>query len=417
MPGTDIPSIIAPRWSASLLTPVGRGAVATIRVVGDLNQSNRIEPKSADRTGAASSFQANETSFDTLFQSVSGLSLSQLPTNKIAFGRWGITDTEELVVCRTAPDTLEIHCHGGDAAVQRVLNDLECAGCDLVDWRVQVAAQGDILDAESLDVLSRTSTLRTTAIVMEQSNGVLRRAFQQLNESLTAGNETRLRSQLNELLRWANFGLHLSTPWNVVLTGRPNVGKSSLINSLLGYQRAIVFDQPGTTRDVVTGNTAFEGWPVVLADTAGMRRDAPQLEAAGIALASEHLQKSDRQLVLIDVSQPPSIEDEELLSRWPDALVVAHKYDLTDRWRRQLPDQALKVSSVSGEGLIDLQKALVNRLVPHVPEPGTPIPLTRRQVDLLLTARDATTTAIRQQAIHRLLWDSVQMEGTRSEFG
>ena len=78
-------------------------------------------------------------------------------------------------------------------------------------------------------------------------------------------------ARIREWLAWEDFGLHLTRPWNVVLAGRPNVGKSSLINALLGYTRSIVFDQPGTTRDVVTAATAIDGWPIELSDTAGLR--------------------------------------------------------------------------------------------------------------------------------------------------
>ncbi len=91
-------------------------------------------------------------------------------------------------------------------------------------------------------------------------------------------------AHLDAVLRWTDLGTHLATPWRVVLAGAPNVGKSSLINALLGYGRAIVFDQPGTTRDVVTADAAIEGWPITLADTAGLHDASDATESAGIAL-------------------------------------------------------------------------------------------------------------------------------------
>ena len=366
------------------LTAGGRGAVATIRVVGELNSS----PTAPD-----------STSIDPLFSAANGIPLSQQPLQKIAFGQWGTVPREDLTVCRLSKDVLEIHCHGGDSAVERVLSDLEKANCRLLDWQTQLTLETDILEAECQQVLSRTTTWRTTQIALEQANGLLRTTFAHL---LTLEDESALFRSLDDLIDWSDFGLHLSVPWSVVLTGRPNVGKSSLINALLGYQRAIVFDQPGTTRDVVTGETAFEGWPVVLADTAGIRRNAPGLESAGMALAEEKLRAADLQLIVIDLSQPPSEEDHDLLRKWPQALIVGQKSDLPNQWSSGLPRETRPVSAQHGLGLIELQQQLVRRLVPRTPPAGTPLPITPRQIELIRVARHAESAIDRRTAVQRL---------------
>jgi tRNA modification GTPase len=390
MPHERIPSNLLvnskARRTAAVLTPFGRGAVATVRVVGDLSSS--VENNSS-------------IAIESLFHAANGLPVHQQRLNKIAFGQWGTTDFEDLVVCRIADDVLEIHCHGGDAAVQRVLKDLSAADCDILDWRQQVALTQDILNRECLDVLSRTTTSRTTEIALEQSNGLLKAAFSRL-KTVDADSVLPIHHELDELLQWANFGLHLSMAWNVTLTGRPNVGKSSLINALLGYQRSIVFDEPGTTRDVVTGETALQGWPIIFADTAGIRHDAGELESAGIALARERLHAADLRLILIDLSQSPTADDDELLRQWPDALIVAHKCDLPDQWNDRLPTQAIYVSSLTGIGVVELQRQIVNRLIPVVPPAGTPIPITTRQVDLLRAARHSSAIVEMRDAIDRL---------------
>ena len=371
--------------TAAVLTPFGRGAVATIRVVGDL-------PIAEDTTSVA---------IESFFQAANRLPLHEQPLSRIVFGQWGTRDFEDLVICRITNDILEIHCHGGDAAAQRVLNDLSAIGYDVIGWQQQISLTEENLNRECLEVLSRTTTLKTTEIALEQSNGLLKAAFTRL-KAFNANTGISIHRELDELLKWANFGLHLSTPWSVTLTGRPNVGKSSLINTLLGYKRSIVFDEPGTTRDVVTAETALEGWPIIFADTAGIRHGAGELESAGIALAHEQLQAADLQLVVIDISDSPSSDDHELLSQWPDALVVAHKCDLPDQWRDCLPTRAVKVSSLSGEGVVELHRQIVNRLIPVVPPTGTPIPISMRQVDLLSAARNASTFVQTQDAIDLL---------------
>ena len=389
MTGTDLRGVNPGHRTAALLTPAGRGAVATIRIV-EVRKNPPLENIEEDMIGLNSYFKATN-----------GLSIADQPVSRIIFGKWGQTNIEELVVCRPAPGVLEIHCHGGDAAARRILDDLESAGYQTVNWRDQVVQATDLLDAECLEVLSLTTTWKATGIVIEQSSGLLRTAFETLRRT-EPEDESTIQSALDGLLKWAAIGLHLSTPWSVVLTGRPNVGKSSLINALLGYERAIVFDQPGTTRDIVTGETAFDGWPVSLADTAGIRDNAGQLEAAGIAMARRKLETADLRLVLIDVSQPPVDDDDRLLAQWPDSLIVAHKSDLPDQWGNRLPERALKVSSVTGEGMIELQRRLVQQLVPESPPPGTAIPMTMRQIGLLQAARIATSSDGRRHAIERL---------------
>ena len=377
------------RLTAAVLTPMGRGAVATIRVAGDLAQLDQVPP---------------------LFVAANGRSLRDQSPRRIAFGQWGRGETEDIVVSRLDGNTLEIHCHGGDAAVRRILDDLQQQiACTVVSWQQQQRVSGvELCDVECLDALSRATTERTAEILLEQSTGLLRMAFERMGlitpvagspradaamPELDALSRHELLVQIDGLLSWADFGLHLTQPWNVVLTGRPNVGKSSLINRLLGYERAIVFDQPGTTRDAVTADTALEGWPVRLIDTAGLRDTAEELEAAGIALARQRLATADLRVVLIDVSEPQSTDDERLLAEWPDAIVVAHKVDLSehwpDQWSEQLPHRVVRVSSATGEGIHELQRTLVERLIPRVPPLGTAIPVNARQIALLHATRAA----------------------------
>ena len=340
--------------TAAVWTPSGRGAVATIGVRGDITMlSERLT---------------------SLFRAASGRSLREMTEQQIQFGRWGGDLAEDVVVCRTGPQSCEIHCHGGDAAVRRILNDLKSLGCEIVDWQSQCET-----DCEHANALSRATTLRAAGWIAIQA-GRMERTLMELIALVADGKRGESTARANEILAWANFGRHLTQPWHVVLAGRPNVGKSSLINALVGFERSIVFDEPGTTRDVVTAETALDGWAIRLSDTAGQRGSSNDLEAAGIARAREAFASADARLLLIDISEPPQEDDRRLLAEWPDALVVAHKADLPDTWGESLPRDAIRVSSLQRSGLVELSSAIVSRLIPELPTDQTVIPLTERHV-------------------------------------
>ncbi len=391
--------------SVSVLTPTGRGAVATVRVTGEVRLIDGPPP---------------------LFRAANRQPVSKLPIGRVTFGAWGetssssvtapsgegATSAEEVVVCRTADDVLEIHCHGGNAAVTRIVSDLESRGCRVLpssaisetatsEAAVSEAAVSNTgesrVDRECVAALSRATTLRTADVLLQQQGGLLRETFEQLRR-LKLNDAKR---QVDELLAWDRFGVHLTEPWQVVLCGWPNVGKSSLVNALVGFSRSIVFDQPGTTRDVVTAETAFEGWPVVLSDTAGLREEAGELEAEGIERARQQIVNADLRVVLVDVSEPPHDDDRRLVESWPDSLVVAHKSDLPMAEGHGIPPHALAVSSLTGAGVIQMAEEIVRRLVPVVPPPMTPVPVTPRQVQMLREIRQLMDAAAPEQEIDR----------------
>lgn len=340
--------------TAAVWTPSGRGAVATIGLRGDITMfSDRLTK---------------------LFRAASGRSLLEMSEQQIHFGRWGSDPAEDVVVCRTGPQSYEIHCHGGDAAVRRILTDLKSLGCEVVDWQSQCETE-----SEHANALSRATTLRAAGWIAGQA-GRMQRALAELTAFVTDGRRAEATARANEILAWANFGRHLTQPWDVVLAGRPNVGKSSLINALVGFERSIVFDEPGTTRDVVTAETALDGWAIRLSDTAGQHGSSNDLEAAGIARAREAFASADARLLLIDISEPPQDDDRRLLAQWPDALIVAHKADLPDAWGESLPRDAIRVSSLQRTGLQELSLAIVSRLIPELPTNQTVIPLTEQHI-------------------------------------
>ena len=154
--------------------------------------------------------------------------------------------------------------------------------------------------------------------------------------------------------------------FRVVIAGRPNVGKSSLLNALLGAERVIVTPTPGTTRDVIEENINLGGLPAALWDTAGIHDTDNPIERAGIDFARRHLDAADAALVVVDGSEAHTAEDEALMKtvRGKKGLLVVNKSDLPERVDRSwlaeaAPDKAIvSISAKSGAGLEELKTAL-----------------------------------------------------------
>jgi tRNA modification GTPase len=375
----------SPSNRVCVLTPGGRAAVASIAIEGE----GAVE--------AVSRF----------FRPASGKPLADAPLQRIVYGEWGGVEKEVLaagegvVICRTAPRRVEIHCHGGKAALAAIVASLASAGCEAVDWRDWVTStEGDAIAAEARIALAEAPTQRTAAILLDQYRGALRHAVDAARMEFESGQSDVARDRLEELLRYALLGSHLTRPWRVVLAGRPNVGKSSLINTLVGYDRAIVHDQPGVTRDVLTASTALDGWPIELADTAGLRDSADPLESAGVARTREELQLADVIVLVFDATEAWSEHDRALLAATPDAILIHNKSDLA-KAESDRP-AGLATSAVTGLGLDELKSAIVARLVPHPPAAGAAVPFTPRQVDLLRAVLDRVESHDLQSAAQRL---------------
>ena len=180
---------------------------------------------------------------------------------------------------------------------------------------------------------------------------------------------------VDSLREKAEVGLKMVDGWRVVLAGRPNVGKSRLLNALAGYERAIVDPSPGTTRDVVTIRAAFDGWPVELADTAGLRASDDAIEAAGVASALVRQGTADLVVLVLDRSGPFTEDDRRWIASYPDALLVANKSDLPPAWDPEgLGLDVATVSAERGDGIEALASAIARRLVPDPPAPGSGVP-------------------------------------------
>jgi tRNA modification GTPase len=354
------------------------------------------------------------------FRPAQGAALASRSVNRIVFGRWGMGDEagEEVVACRRSATRVEIHCHGGTAAAARILDDLAARGVRIVDartWRLETA--DDPIAAEADLALAQATTERAARVLLDQRQGALRSAVEAAIEFIAAGDRERATAAIATLLdRW-RIGRRLVEPWQVVLAGRPNVGKSSLINRLLGYERAIVFDQPGTTRDVVTAVTAFDGWPCELSDTAGLRDSGDMLERAGVERALAALERADLVVLVDDATRddfamsrgdagserlgdlvrqlsPRCFVPLSLESRSVPVVRVLNKCDLAPVNSETAPagegdSGPIRTSAKTGDGIAQLAATIVARLVPHPPQNGQAVPFTRRQVDMLESAAAA----------------------------
>jgi tRNA modification GTPase len=348
---------------------------------------------------------------DAAFRAARGVRLAETAAGRLRLGRMGAGLGDEVVAVVVPGDVpeVEIHCHGGPAAVALVVEALVGQGAERrqpAAW-VRHAARSPI-EAEALVDLSRAPTIRAAEIFLEQAQGALAGAIQGLIARIAVDPVAAL-EDLEVLRRRAAVGLRLVSGWRVVLAGRPNVGKSRLLNALAGYGRAIVDATPGTTRDVVTVRTALDGWPVELADTAGLRDPADATEAAGIALARAHQGKADLVLVVLDRSEPLTATDRALTGAAGEGpgpspaptLTVANKSDLAAAWE-PLVGGVLTISAERGDGIEALTGALARRLVPTPPPQGAGVPFRPAHARRLVEAVTALRAGDSPSAVEHL---------------
>jgi tRNA modification GTPase len=296
------------------------------------------------------------------------------------------TPSESVVVACTDADHWEIHCHGGEVAAHRILDDLVACGVTTVDQPTWLRRTShDRLRQEALETLIRTVTQRTTAIAMDQVRGAMSNFVLASKQELLSGDARAARSvqeRAIEILRFASIGLHLTKPWSVVLAGAPNVGKSSLINALVGYQRSITLDQPGTTRDVLHADAVIDGWPIRLTDTAGIRAAfGDDIEREGIERAEATVRQAD--VVLWVRDQTDSGPESAVLMNLAEHQVIEiiNKSDLLPPGDLNESDpNRIYTSATLGTGIQELRQAIIGRLIPDLPLPGSPIPTCDRQV-------------------------------------
>lgn len=306
---------------------------------------------------------------------------------QIRFGVWRENESEvgeSVVVTPVTLDHFEIHCHGGPAAVSRIHDALVRAGAKSVK-----PPNDDLLRSEAIDVLSHCLTAKTAAIAMDQYRGAMKKWVERMlsNVALAA-------QEADRLLGFADWGTRLTTPFNVVLIGPPNVGKSSLLNAIVGYDRSITFDQAGTTRDVLTSETVIDGISVHLSDTAGIHASQEPIERQGIARAKDAAEQADLILRVTEPNLGPTESDSST------TLLVLNKADLLGD-TPCFPDH-LPTCATFGQGIPELLNAISKSLVGSFPPSGSPVPITTRQADLLRQIATSDPSSV-TDLLHHLL--------------
>lgn len=357
----------------TILTARGRGAIGVVRVWG----RRAIEAA------------------DVVFRPVRGRRLLETPPGRLRLGRAGRGEGDEVVavILADAPAAVEIQCHGGFAALELVVDALREAGARVVGPdRLAGFTAGSSIRAEALVDLAQTSTVRTAEVLLEQAAGALDRELEELIREIDRC-AVRAHERIDRLIERGRIGSRLIAAWRIVIAGRPNVGKSRLLNALAGYERAIVDPAAGTTRDVVSARISLDGWPIELLDTAGLRPTEDTIERMGIERAIRQQEAADLVLRVFDRSGPLHPEDLLWIFSAGPHLAVASKADLLPAWEArslESPSGPLIVVSVeSGEGLDVLTREMVTRLVPEAPGAGAGVPFRLRHLECLSRARAA----------------------------
>jgi len=353
----------------------------------------------------------------------------------------------------TRETVVELHCHGGLICVQRVLELVLAAGARRAlpgefSQRAFLNGRLDLTRAEAISELITARSRRAAQLAMSGLDGGLERRIAGLRERLldqlaelearvdfeedlppldaeaVAAELEAVRFALEHLLAEAEQGQLLREGLRVAIVGRPNVGKSSLLNRLSRSERAIVTDLPGTTRDLVESELVLKGVPLTLLDTAGIRSTDDRVEQIGIERSRAALQSADVVLLLFDLTQGWTAEDEALRVLVPEGVPLLRVGNKADQPPAAGGDPVadgrtadVRISALTGDG----QEALVEALLHgcgRSGDQGLQVALNRRQRDLAAAAAVSLTASL-EAAAASLPWDfwTIDLRGAVRSLG
>lgn len=360
---------------AAISTPLGEGGIGIVRLSG---------------TEACSIAEA-------LFR-------GKLADRRLSYGHIVDPTTNEivdqvLVSYMAAPhtytreDVAEINCHGGPAPLQRILQLTLRHGARLAhpgEFTLRAFLNGriDLAQAESVLDIVRARTEASLRLGIQGLEGRLSTAIRAIRDSLTSDlayltaridspeddiEPREVVTPLNEaldslrkLIATADAGMVYRLGVRTAIVGRPNVGKSSLLNRLLREDRSIVTPVPGTTRDTVEEVANVSGVPFILVDTAGIIHSKDLVESLGVERSRRAIEQADLVLAVVDVSQPIVKADSEILELIGDkpSLIVANKCDLPHQAEPEgLSREIILTSALTGEGIAELEQRMVSTVL------------------------------------------------------
>ncbi|WP_202081567.1 tRNA uridine-5-carboxymethylaminomethyl(34) synthesis GTPase MnmE [Caldalkalibacillus salinus] len=368
---------------AAISTPMGEGGIAVVRVSGKdaVDAVDNIYKGKHD----LSTVESHTIHYGHLIHPQSGENIEEVMVTVLREPR---TYTKE--------DVVEVNCHGGIASVKRVLQLVLDQGVRLAEpgeftKRAFLNGRIDLSQAEAVMDLIRSKTDRAMDVAQQQVEGRLSKMIQSLRQEiletlahievtidypehdveevtheLLLNKSTKVKEEIERLLQTAEQGKILREGLSTVIIGRPNVGKSSLMNALVHENKAIVTDVPGTTRDVLEEYVNVRGVPLKLVDTAGIRETEDIVERIGVERSREVLKQADLILLVLNYAEPLSDEDRQLLNLVQDmkSILIINKTDLDPQIDmeelKSLHDEALIVTTslIEDAGLDQLEQAI-----------------------------------------------------------
>lgn len=407
---------------AAIATALGEGGISIIRVSGDKALSI----------------------VSSIFRGKNNRSIDDIKSYTMRYGHIVEKDTQrtidEVIVSYmkgpksfTAEDTIEINCHGGVTSTNRVLEEVIKAGARVAEpgeftKRAFLNGRIDLSQAEAVIDIIRSKTDVSMKSALMQSEGRLSREINILSEKLlnvlahiefvvdfteddeepdehtpiaVANNLKSVISVINNLLDTASEGKILRDGLNMVIIGKPNVGKSSLLNSLLMEKRAIVTDIPGTTRDVIEEYINLDGIPVKIIDTAGIRETEDLVEKLGVQRSKEKINQADLIVLMLDLSRPLEEEDKEIIDFIKDKkyIVILNKVDLERKL--QLEESMnfhnfIEISAVQGTGIDALKQKIKDMFFKGEVDAESVMVTNSRHKEALYRAKEGCVTALEQ---------------------